>query len=114
MDERNYKIKHKKNKLYQQYTKNEKFESHFVFIEYLIAQLNDLISYTKDSYHENLAEKLNNPLLQVKLYWSILKSFYNDRKVPLIPPLLIDDLFVTDIQRKTNILTNFLLTSVNL
>ena len=42
-------------------------------------------------------------MLQAKTYWSILKSFYNDRKVLLIPPLLIDDKFVTDIQTKTNI-----------
>ena len=54
-------------------------------------------------YYANLAKKLINPLLQAKTYWSILKSFYNDRKVPLIPPLLIDDKFVTDIQTKTNI-----------
>ena len=46
-------------------------------------------------------------MLQAKTYWSILKSFYNDRKVPLIPPLLIDDKFVTDIQTKTNILNKF-------
>ena len=112
MDERNYKIKNRK-KLYQQYIHNGRFESDLVFIEYLIAELNDLISYTKDLYYENLAKKLNNPLLQAKTYWSILKSFYNDRKVPLIPPLLIDDKFVTDIQTKINIFNKFLLTNVN-
>ena len=58
-------------------------------------------------YYENLAKKINNPLLQAKTYLSILKSFYNDRKVPLIPPLLIDDKFVTDIQTKTNIFNKF-------
>ena len=46
-------------------------------------------------------------MLQAKTYWSILRSFYNDRKVPLIPPLLIDDKCVTDIQTKTNIFNNF-------
>ena len=46
-------------------------------------------------------------MLQAKTYWSTLKSFYNDRKVPLIPPLLIDDRFVTDIQTKTNIFNKF-------
>ena len=92
-----------KNKLYQQYIQNGRFESDRVFIESLIAELNDIISYTKDLYYENLAKKLNNSLLQAKTYWSILKSFYNDWKVPLIPPLLIDDKFVTDIQTKTNI-----------
>ena len=78
-----------------------------MFIESLIAELYDLISYTKDLYYENLAKKLNNPLLQAKTYWSILKSFYNDGKVPLIPPRLIDDKFVTDIQKKTNIFNKF-------
>ena len=48
-------------------------------------------------------KKLNNPLLQAKTYWSILKSFYNERKCPLLSPLLINDKFVTDIQTKTKI-----------
>ena len=26
-----------------------------------------------------------------KTYWSILKTFYNGKKVPIIPPLLIND-----------------------
>ena len=51
----------------------------------------------------NFAIKLNNPLLQGKTYWSILKTIYNDKKIPLIPLLLIDDKFVTDIQAKANI-----------
>ena len=50
---------------------------------------------------------MNNPLLQAKTYWSILKSFYNDRNVPLILPLLIDDKSVTDMQTKTNIFNKF-------
>ena len=44
-----------KNKLYQQYIQNGKFENNLVFIESLIAELNDLISYTEDLYYENLA-----------------------------------------------------------
>ena len=78
-----------------------------------LSELNDLISYTKDLYYENLAKKFNNPLSQAKTYWSILKSFYNNRNVPLIPPLLIDHKFVTDIQTKTNIFNNFLLINVS-
>ena len=41
--------------LYQQYIQNGKFESDLVFIESSIAEPNDLISYTKDLYYENLA-----------------------------------------------------------
>ena len=45
--------------------------------------------------------------MQAKTYWSILKTFYNDKKIPIIPPLLIDDKFVTDIQTKANIFNKF-------
>ena len=46
-------------------------------------------------------------MLQAKTCWSILKTFYNGKKIPIIPPLLIDDKFVTDIQMKANIFNKF-------
>ena len=51
------KKKKKKKKLYQQYIQNGRFESDLVFMESLIVELNDLISYTKDLHYENLAKK---------------------------------------------------------
>ena len=68
-----------KNLLFNQYIQNGRFESDFVFIENLITEINELISSTKNLYYENLAKKINNPLLQVKAYWSILKSFYKKK-----------------------------------
>ena len=50
---------------------------------------------------------LNKPLLQVKKYWSILKTFYSEKKISMIPPLLIGKKFVTDIKKKVNIFNNF-------
>ena len=84
-----------KNILYKQYIQNGRFESDFIFLENLIAELNELISSTKTSYYENLGKKLNNPLLQAKAYWSILKTFYNEKKIPLISPRLVDNNFIT-------------------
>ena len=83
-----------KNLLFKQYIQHERFESDFGFLKALINELNELTSSTL--YYENLAKKLNNPLLQAKTYWSILKTFYNDKKILLISPLLIDDKFATD------------------
>ena len=40
-------------------------------------------------------------------YWSMIKTFYNEKKIPLIPLLLIYNMFVTDIQTKTNIFNKF-------
>ena len=68
-----------KNLLFKQYIQNGRFESDFVFLENLITEINELISSTKNLYYENLAKKLNNPLLQAKTYWSVLKSFYNEK-----------------------------------
>ena len=73
------KIKTKK-LLFKQYIQNGRFESDFLYLESLITEINDLISHTKALYYEKLAKKLNNPLLQAKAYWSILKKIYNEKK----------------------------------
>ena len=56
----------KKNTFYQKCIENGRLESDFIFLEKLITELNDLIFSTKALYYENLAKKLNNPLLQTK------------------------------------------------
>ena len=64
-----------KNLFFKQYIQNGRFEGDYVFLEALITDINELISSTKNLYYESLAKKLNNPLLQAKTYWSILKTF---------------------------------------
>ena len=94
-----------KNTFHQKYIENGRFESNFILLEKLITELNDLIFSTKTFCYENLAKQLNNPLLQTKT--SMLKTFYNDKKIPLIPPLLVDDKFVNDTKTKADIFNNF-------
>ena len=96
------KIKAKDN-MYNKYLQNGRFESDFVLLETLITELNELIATTKALYYENLGKKLNNPLAQAKAYWSILKKFYNGKKIPLLPPLLVNDKFVTDMKTKADV-----------
>ena len=93
-----------KNKLYQEYVKKGRQETDFCALEESVRNLNDLILQTKTSYYENLGRKLNDPTLQSKTYWSILKGFYNGKRVPVIPPLLVNNKFVTDFKVKANIL----------
>ena len=45
--------------------------------------------------------------MQAKPYWSIIKTFYNEKKIAIIPPLLIDNKFVTDISTKADIFNKF-------
>ena len=100
------KIKAKDN-MYNKYLQNGRFESDFVLLETLITELNKLIVTTKVLYYENLGKKLNNPLVQAKTYWSILKTFYNGKKIPLIPPLLVNDKFLTDMKMEADIFNKF-------
>ena len=42
-----------------------------------------------------------------KTYWSLWKTFYNGEKVPIIPPLLIDNKITSDFEAKANHFNNF-------
>ena len=58
-------------------------------------------------YHERLANKLNDPKTAPKTYWVILKTFLNGSKIPLIPPLVVDNKLVTGFLDKANPFNNF-------
>ena len=96
-----------KNALQKKYIQNGRFENDFVYLENLIIAINELIFCTKALYYENLAKKLKNQLLQAKTYWSVLKTFYNDKKIPLILPFFVDDKHITDIKTKANIFNEY-------
>ena len=109
------KLKRKgKNNMYNKHIQNWRFESDSFLLEMLITELNELINTTKALYYQNLSKKFNNPLLQEKPYWSILKNFCSDKKTPLIPPLLVNDKFATDVKTKACILINFSQNNVHL
>ena len=63
-----------------------------MLLETFITELIELNFSTKNLYYENLGKNLNNKLLQAKTYWSVLKSFYTDKKLPLILPLLVKEM----------------------
>ena len=56
----------------------------------------------------HLASKLNNTKINPKTYWSILKSFYSGKKIPLIPPLLLhNNKLISDFREKANLFNSF-------
>ena len=42
-----------------------------------------------------------------KTYWSILNRFLYNKKIPAIPPLLVDGNFISDFCEKANLFNNF-------
>ena len=46
--------------------------------------------------------KLSDPKTSAKAYWSILKTLYNGKKIPLIPPILLYNKLISNFNEKTN------------
>ena len=80
----------------------------------LTLELSSIISQRKDNYYIQLVKKLNDPQRNAKTYWSILKTFFNGRKIPIIPPLLIDGKIVSDFKEKTSKFNEFSVANVHL
>ena len=45
-----------------------------------------LIEEGKKVHYDRINAKLRDPNTSSKTYWSILKSLFSDRKLPIIPP----------------------------
>ena len=48
-----------------------------------------------------------NPSTNFKTYWSILKTFFNGQKIPLIPPLNAGNKLVADFKEKARLFNEF-------
>ena len=70
-------------------------------------ECSDLISSSKSLYLKNLSTKLISPHLGPKTYWSILNGILGKKKIPLIPPLPVDDNFETNFLSKANIFNEY-------
>ena len=73
----------------------------------LTSELSSIISQRRKEYYFPLAKKSNDPQTNAKTYWSILKIIFNVRKIPVLPPLLIDGKLASDFKEKANIFNEF-------
>ena len=68
----------------------------FSEIQMLSTEIFILVLERQKKYYHDLSLKLNDPKTSAKTYWSILKSFYNDSKIPLMPLLLVTNKIASD------------------
>ena len=52
-------------------------------------------------------EKLSDPSLGPKSYWTVLNEILKKKKYANIPPLLINDIFVSNFQTKADLFNDF-------
>ena len=61
-----------------------------------------------------MANELNNLQRNSKAYWSLLKCFLNNKKIPLIPPLFHENKLVTNFLEKAELFNSFFLKQCSL
>ena len=91
-----------RNNIYREYLIKGKQQVDYIKLQNTTKELSELISTRKDDYNLHLANKLIDPTTSSKTFWFISKTFYNDRKIPIIPPLVINDKLETDFKKKVH------------
>ena len=96
-----------KSNAYKEYIRSNMRHNYYIHFENLMTELLNFICDTKTECHGNLAAKLVNPSASAKTYWLILKTLISGRKVPVVPPLLINDEFISNFKTKANYFNRF-------
>ena len=69
-------------------------------------ETNSVISEARQSYIEDLSEKLSNPKSSNNIFWSAFKRLLNNKKLTNIPPLLDNNTFITNFLEKAKKFNN--------
>ena len=67
----------------------------------------EIISAAKDEYIIQMCEKLNDPIAAPKTYWKIINRFLSNKKIPVIPPLLVNGEIISNFSQKTSFFNKF-------
>ena len=96
-----------KNSMYKNYKRNDKKTEDYELLTKAVSKVSQLTEKIKDEYYYRLGKRWNDSSTSAKSYWTILKAFYNERTISLIPPLLVNNSFVTDFKEKANLFNEF-------
>ena len=97
----------KKARLYKKYLSNGSKEEDFNNLKTYSTYCSDLISSSKKEYFTKLSNKLSDPQLGPKTYWSILNGILGKVKIPAIPPLIVNNTFETNFVIKAKMFNDF-------
>ena len=65
---------------------------------------NKLIKEAKLAYYTNLGDKLSDPKLGHKHFWTTYKKIANKKRNTNIPPIIDNDIFISNVEQKADIL----------
>ena len=95
-----------KNKIHQHFRKDRNNTQLLRKLEHLQNRLNNSTDSSKHNYYLRIANKSNSIQKRSKAHWSLLKSFINNKKIPIIPSILHNNALVTDFKKKAELLNH--------
>ena len=66
-----------------------------------------MIVEAKERYKNKLSKKLDDPSTMPKVYWSILNTFLNNKKMPNIPPLKVNGKIISNFDKKAKLFNSY-------
>ena len=96
-----------KDKIYKNYVKNGRTDVDKEELQRVTNLSSNKITKAKEKYFHSLGNKLNDPQTGAKSYWSILNKFLQKKKIPLIPPILLNGTFITSVCEKVTLFNTF-------
>ena len=82
---------------------NYKNDDAYLKLQTISIELSETILKRKNDYHRQPSDKLNDPKTCAKVSWSILKTLNNGKKIPFIPPILVNKKTISNLRRKQTI-----------
>ena len=83
--------------------RNDQPVEKFAGIQKMISDGSRMIKDTQQKYLLQVGNTLASQETSAKKYWSLIDTFINKAKIPVIPPLLENGLFVTDSTQKAQL-----------
>ena len=97
----------KKNHLFKSFMANGRLTINRVRLQQPGAELINIIKSSKENFYSKLVKKLKSSNTSNKTYWSLMKSFVNGKKAPIISPLLFNNNLISNFKEKANIFYDF-------
>ena len=94
-------------KTYRKFIKNGRKQPDKINLNNMRNIYTKLVEESKENYLKSLRSKLSNPKTSMKSYWSALKSLLGGCKTTIIPPLNINNTFISDICEKCSLFNIF-------
>ena len=83
--------------------KNGRPEDKLEEMQNMISECAKMIEDAKRNYLRKTRQTLANPGTSNKTYWTLINTVLNKAKIPIIPPLLENGLFITDFTEKAQL-----------